>query len=439
MLLTILILINLRDEQLTPAAQVLLREPTYLVPDAENGFFILRAINADASLDAFETGKKIVQVEEKIFRTDPHSFDQKHTPDSYKLDLTVKWDTKRCGELKQSCVESDLLNRVQLKKQIKANAVLTERYARMQTMTGYEEHILPTPDAPLPPLAALVKASDMAVVNAAFEIADGKFQQGITSLQANNRYVRLVASNSSLLITKMVCLAILRKQTSVVSELIRLYPQFYKDHGDAISEILRPFKKNELDFPKTLAHEASITNFILDINFNKEVESTYSYYLGKLFYQRNATINQMALMWQQRIAISGKPPSSYTKIHQNLELADKKRSEQSWFSYWQYSYNPAGKIICYVAESNNYLEYLEKATDTDAYLRLVGLQFQLSRNKIEDSNIADFVAKAPEPFRSPYDSSAMIWNAKDRQLEFIGRQDTSSNLNHGKRFIVPLG
>ena len=110
-LLTILILINLRDEKLTPAAQVLLREPTYLVPDAENGFFILRAINADASLDAFSVGKKQVQEEAARYRADPPYLTQNYTPDNYKTSPASVWDVPRCQETLQNCVEEDLRNR----------------------------------------------------------------------------------------------------------------------------------------------------------------------------------------------------------------------------------------------------------------------------------------------------------------------------------------
>ena len=453
-LLTILILINLRDEKLTPAAQVLLREPTYLVPVAENGFFILRAINADASLDAFSVGKKQVQEEAARYRAEPPHLTQNYTLDNYKTSPASVWDVRRCQETLQSCVEEDLRNREKVTARIKANDLLLQRYAQMRALPGFEERVIPAFTAVVPYYPALTHAAELLMEQAALDIADGNIEKGITRLQENDRYMRLFLKNSSTLISKMISLSMMRKQARVVSELVNKYPQLAREHGDIFSTLVRSVQPTEINFKSAFVNEARYVNFYLGmaskysnsaIGASGENSSSDSplmdacSYFCQLFLHPNATINELSTYWQQQITTANQPASTYTKIRANL--AANHTTELPVLKQLHYVYNPIGKILIDLTQytPDPYINYMEKGADTDGYLRLVGLQIKLRQQNIAETAIADFVAKAPEPFRSPYDSSAMIWNAKDRQLEFIGRQDTSSNLNHGKRFIVPLG
>ncbi len=405
-------------------------------------------MQADASLDALTTGKNSVHAEEARYRADPGHFDLRRVEDTYKTAPSFAWDGHACRNTQQNCATENLIQRANRTKQINANALLLQRYAQMQALQGYEEHIIPGGTAAMPIYSYLTTASEMTITKAEFEIADGHLQNGIAMLQKNDRYLHLLAEKSTSLISKMVTLSMLRKQARTISELVNKYPKLASDYGDSVSALVRPLTQSELDFSSALMAEARFINFFLNIDYaqtnviedpaDSPIALNVCEYLCKLFLQPNATVNDMAAYWQARIATANQPASHYTQIRQTLIA--QKSNQQAAFKYLRYAYNPVGKILTDVAAQNpdTYLSYMEKSADIDAYLRLVGLQIKLRQNKIADNAIADYVAHAEEPFRSPYDDSAMIWNAKEKQLEFVGRQSASWIFNPGKRFVIKM-
>ena len=444
--LTIVVLINLRDEPLKLATQAMMREPGYLVPDERNGFFVLRAIDAEASVDAFAAGRDVVRAGEARYRADAAHFDVGHTDSSYQQLPKSAWDSRRCGPAPANCVQADLRNRAQLEALVLANATLLQRYNTMQAMDGFEEHVIPTVNAQIPNFGLLVQASDMALFNAEIDIADGNLKQGIERLQANDRYLRFLLQKSSTIVSRMVDLAMMRKQARTVSELLESYPILGEQYGDVLATLARPMTEQNFSsvFATGARNELSYLQHMKIGEAKDTLKGSMSERLSdnmsKLFYHRDATLNRIAELWRQRIEWENQAASRQHQLHGHVIEMPDQLAESSNFSFTSYLYNPIGTILANVAlgSPDVYVSYRRKSVDVDGYLNLIGLQIDLRRKKIADAAIADFIANASENFRSPYDFAPMIWDAKDKQLQFIGREKARANLDGGKVFIVAL-
>ncbi|MFZ6672814.1 hypothetical protein [Undibacterium sp. Xuan67W] len=438
--------INLHDESLSPEVRALMQAPVYKVADKKNGFFILRAIDADPSLDAFKSGREIVASDERRYLQNPITFDQLTRDESKEKKLESTWDQRRCISPLNNCMQADLTRRAELEKLLVANQILLQRYMQMQVMEGFEEHVIPTPGSPIPNMSPLVQAAEMVMVLAEFDIADGKFDRGIQRLQQNDRYLRSLMRNTSTLISRMVSIAIIRKQAKLVSDLVELKPELLTHYRQQLSELVRPLSQEEKNFVGVFTNEARFFTFLQYLLHQKNdsrediVKGFFSKKLGRFFYQPNATMNQILLLWSERIALLRQSPLPIDTMRQQAAARSKAIEENMTFPYTHYFYNPIGKILAYVSEdtSATYVTYLERSIDLDGYLSLVSLQMELRSQHITESGISEYLAKASPALRNPYDASPMTWDAQKRQLQFTGRQKASSNLNGGKLYIVQL-
>jgi hypothetical protein len=447
-ILVITVLINLYDEPLKPEVTALMREPDYVVRDDQNGYFLLRAIDADASLDAYETGLNIVNREEALFRENPARSNYNVPALQYKKIADFDWNLHRCDQTLENCAHADLKNRNQLMQLLAKNAILLKRYELMQKLGEFEEHPIPAPAAMLPAYGPLVKASNMITTQAEFEIADGKLDEGIHRLQKNDRFLRLLLQKSSTLISRMIAVAMMRQQVRTVSDLVEMYPQLAKQYGESLSALVRPLTTDEQAFSSVFSNEARFLSFFQYLNVDDiapadadlvELPRIFTYRINRFFFNRNATLNLMGESRLELIKAANQKASRYDELRQQIADKEEVLIQHPNLPYVHYLYNPLGKILFTVGSTSDiYFSYLERSADLDGYLRLAGLQIDIRRKNLQESEIETYIASAPEPFRSPYDGKPMTWDAKAKQLQFIGRHKATSNPGGGNVFIVSM-
>ncbi|MBI1890920.1 MAG: hypothetical protein HYS18_09755 [Burkholderiales bacterium] len=449
-LLAIGLLVNLIDEKLKPETQALLAPPAYHANPAVNGYFIFRAMDADASLDAMKTGSEAVESEQRLFKENPNRSDYDKQITYKKMPKPV-WNQARCGEALQNCVEADLRNRAQLEDALAKNAVYLKRYDAMRQLPEFEERLLLSMAAPFPNYSLLAQTSDMTVAKAALDIADGRTQSGLAQLESNDRYLRSLLVKTNTLLGRMVAMGALRRQARTVSDLVEMYPQLLVQQGDALAKLVRPLTLNDQLYAPVMMNEArsiagaiqsaTAGNLISYVGSETGVSMSdrFANWVASLGFKRNATLNLFADTWKVVIDNANQPPSEYGKARERVNERIVQLFAPSRIPYVHYFSNPVGKILLEVASSPDmYVKYMERGADTDGYLRLVGLQVDLRRNKVAMDAIPAYLAKAPEQFRSPYDQKTMAWDAKQKQLQFEGRQKLNTNFKGGNVFIVQL-
>ncbi|WP_162043713.1 hypothetical protein [Undibacterium sp. YM2] len=439
------LVINWKDETLTDQAQVLLQERTVQLPDAQNGFYILKMMDAPADTDVFKAGVEKTNAERALYLKNRATYQslQNTTPQQ---GIKFSWDQRNCQRA-VNCVQDTLAHRGELSEQMKNNHLLLQRYEQMQTMGGFEERLLPSINADFPLYGLLLKAMEMQTAQAVFDIADGKLETGLQVLENNQRYARLVLKNSYLMYSKMVAMTGLRKQVRTVSELATLYPALLAQYPERMKQLASPMSDAERSLSAAFAHEALAgMHFNLDLRDSNQsaqvadagdvswpVHSSLKY-----SYQPNATNNLLAQYWDILINTAKQQTPDMAAMKKQLAELETHRLGSGIFSFHHYVYNPTGKMLVQAGIPGFYTPYLEKSIDTVGYMRLVALQLEILEKKIPEADISRFVANAHQAYRNPHDGSAMIWDASKRQLQFAGHEKDTGNPDGGKIYVIPM-
>ncbi|BBB63457.1 hypothetical protein UNDKW_5184 [Undibacterium sp. KW1] len=446
LLVAALAVINWKDEALNPEAQAFLHDQQYRVPDAQNGFYIMEAMNAPLGSDLLKTGIESIKAEQALYQKDKAAYESQHHPEHRGEYVKFSWNNNRCRKTIQNCVKLDLEKRAELTTQITNNLLLAQRYALMRKMGNYEEHLIPSFNAKLPAYINLSHAIDLLLTQASFDVADGKLDAGLQLLESNDSYLRLMLKNSSSLISKMVLQAAIRKQARTVSELLVLYPALLEQYAERITSLVRPMTEEEKSLERPYLYEAGV-----QVNFSQHLRASLALTKdksdnppwplnlpGELTFQPNATSNMVARNWALIIAAAKNPSSDASNTKNRLISLNQELSGSGITYYLNHAYNPAGKMLMQIGVPDYAGTYIDRSRDTDAYLRMVSLQADILRKKIPDADIPAYLASAPAALRNPYDGSAMEWDEKAGQLKFTGHENANSNLDGGKLNIVVL-
>ncbi len=439
------LVINWKDEGLSEQAQVLLQERTVQLPDAQNGFYILKMMDAPAETDVFRAGLEKTQAERTLHLKNRATYQPAQNATS-QPGIKFSWNQRNCQRT-VNCVQDTLAHRGELSEQMKSNQLLLQRYEQMQKMGGFEERTLPSINADFPLYGLLLKAMEMQTAQAVFDIADGKLETGMQLLENNQRYTRLVLKNSYLMYSKIVAMTGLRKQVRTVSELATLYPALIAQYPERMKQLVSPMTDAERSLAASFAHEALAgMRFNLDLRDSSQSAEVADagdvsipvHALLKYGYQPNATNNLLAQYWNILINTAKQQTPDMAAIKKQLAEMEAQRLGSGIFSFHHYVYNPSGKMLVQAVMPGFYSPYLEKSIDTVGYMRMVALQLQILEKKIPEADISQFVANAHQAYRNPYDGTAMIWDASKRQLQFVGHEKDTGNPDGGKIYAIPM-
>ena len=446
LLISLFLVINWKDETLSGQAEALSQERPVQVADAQNGFYILKMIDAPADTDVFKAGLEKVNVERALYLKNRRAYQapaQNVTPPKV---VKFSWDQKSCQRT-ANCVQDTLTHRSEVSEQMKNNQLLLQRYELMQKTGDFEERLLPTFTAEFPSYGLLLKAMEMQTAQAVFDIADGKLEAGLQTLESNNRYARSVLKNSYSLVSKMVMLTGLRKQVRAVSELATLYPVLNSQYPARLKQLVSPMSEAERSLSAAFSNEA-----LFGMRFNEDLRNSNQsaevvdaaevpwpvYSLLKYSYQSNATNNLLAQYWGILINAAKQPLLDIPAVEKQLAELERQRLGTGIFSFHHYVYNPAGKMLVQIVIPSYYSAYIEKSIDAEGYLRLVALQLDILEKKIPVADIPHYVTNTGKAYRNPYDDTAMTWDANKQQLQFVGHEKATSNPDGGKMSVIPM-
>ena len=443
------IVINRRDEPLSPQALALAAK-TALPPADANGYYVLFALSADDNADVMATGREAVQKLARLASENPNATDLSRQTD-FKHAPHFTWQVHRCTA-SEHCAKADVGRRAALTEARSHSAALLQRYALLQQMPNFEEPAIYAPAAPIPGYTELIAAHDMSLVEAAFDIADGRLANGIAILQKNDAYVRQLMRQSSTLISRMVAVAMMRRQARAVSELSDLYPALSADHGDQMAALVRPLSSAEQSFRPVFRHEAQYgVTAVRALDFESGRQDTALAHLPRhwservsagffdLFYQRNATANLLVRTWSPLLEDADKPATDYTAIRSRAVQRCASFDTVALLLQPNGLINPTGKLLVALSSIQPAMvDYMERSADADGYLRLVGLKIDAQRKHIPLASMQDFVNASAASYRSPYDGTPMLWSSEKRQLQFIGRQKATSNSEPKNRYAVQM-
>jgi hypothetical protein len=285
-------------------------------------------------------------------------------------------------------------------------------------------------------------AAELNLAAAFLDIQTGNPDAGIARVAKEITFHRRLLASSSSVISKMVSIAILRRDYQALSDALEHWPAIAVNHAEALAKILRPLDPNESD-PSTMwqfeSRYAGATYANVEIvqkqsddSSSPEGRSMLARALdnldSKCCYLRNATLNLASNYWRDlAVASRGSAATLAARKEKFLSVYGPLLSEPVR-APWKHIRNPIGAILVTIGSNPDmHFSYVERVYDLDGYVRLVCLQAGLRREKVGAAGLAAYIQQSAPEMRDPYTGQPMHWDAATSSLWFEGRQDSNAN------------
>ncbi|HEX4327863.1 MAG TPA: hypothetical protein VH105_13645 [Burkholderiales bacterium] len=433
---------NWSDEALSPAAQKLVAIPKPAVPDASNGYFVLLGIDAPTKEDALTAGRQLQAVRDREYAENPLRSDYSSPPELF--NDGAQWGKLRCPMQGENCIDRYLKNRQGFTDWMSGHEILQTRYAQLNSLPGFEEAPFLSAHMLLPHYQGMTQAGELRLISAAYDMDGGNPAAGLEAIVGEIGVHRRLLASSRMLISKMIFVAMLRRDYQVLSEAIEHWPALAKVQEPVLTGALRPLDLRETDMRQVFQMENLFTAhvFLQALEANRGADSSddsndeqsgwwhkaMGNPMGRMSYLPNATLNEVAPYWSRRVEAGYGSGATVESRKRDLAAFFAHWSSELVGMPWNYLHNPAGKILITTGEDPGlYMNYVERVHDLDGYIRLVTLQAALRRRNIALDDVAAFVQQASPEMRNPYNGQAMRWDASTSSLLFEGEQGATAN------------
>jgi hypothetical protein len=434
------VMINWGDEELKPeVAQALDWKPSQLAFEY-NGYLTLLGIEAPAEMSAKQVGTSMLKAELARFASmqKNHKEPLAPEPNPAQIQEYIDWKDNQCDYQKQaSCVYfylqqgADKLNFV-----ILSQERLTARYNEIWGTKNYVEVVPPLVTSAFPKYTLLMQASELERIQAILDISEGKIEQGVTRFAKNASYSRRLLSESNILISHMVAVGMMQRDTRVLSELIVKYPKLASQYASQLAPVLAPISTPEYNLKKAFTFERDMGFQMMNsLKFSTPTElagvktNSFIKLYSWLGYQGNTTNNALYEQRKWHIKLAEADASQLDAV--KAEMA--KNQQQAFEIDYRLltTKNPVGRILNALAEPN-YADYVERQHDLDGYMHMVDFKLTLLAN----GEAVDKETKIT--LADPYTKKPMQYDASSGILTFTGRQPSSTNLNKSNIYQVKL-
>jgi hypothetical protein len=434
------VVINWSDEELKPEVkQALAWQPPADAFD-DNGFLVLWGIEAPIELNAAEVGKKTLKAELARFTTmqkthkEPPPFDENPA----EIDDFIDWKDNRCDYQKQqNCVDFYLQQGAdKLALVLLVQERLTARFEVIKQSKNYVEVIPPMVAAGFPKYSLLIHASELERIRAISNIAENRMDIGLQGIVNNALFSRRLLEKSNSLVSHMIAVAMMQRDTRILSELMTKYPNIATQYSEQLAPILAPISESKYSLKKTFVNERDWGLAVLSNSpdmFDDEFLTSYltrsEYFFRKLGYQPNATLNLLYMWGQYRVKLT---EVGAVNLAQTLkDVTDKQKALLGLGIHPFYIKNTAGKILVSVAEPD-FTNYIERQHDLDGYLKMVKTQLDVMADGVAKDKIVAI------EIHDPYTQKLMPFDVKTGVVTFTGRQPSSANFNKSNNYQVKI-
>lgn len=426
-----LIVINLGDEELKPEVNKLL---FWSLPDnafVDNGYLLMKGIDAPLEQDAYQAGRTKLQNELVRFNILQKNHSEPHYKKPKPKSPYPEWEKLRCDYKAQAdCVDFYLKQPSESSSSLlMAQRVLTDRYNRIKRSKNYVEVLVPIVNSEFPAYGELVKASELQRIQAILDIKENRHDLGMQRLIENALFSRKLLNSSKSLVSHLTALSMIQRDLRIISELSLHYPAFPTKYKNQLNTVLESISTTEYSIvPAILNEEVQVLQYIYHLNFELKKSRRYIDIKQRLFYQGNATLNLMHnqyMLWVHLAEVSPK------EINQEKEkILESLKNPYGLGIAPYYIKNPIGKFFAQLDEKE-FTKYIERHHDTEGHIRLVKLQLQLVGEFSKDQ-IQQTLSRYPDP----YTLKSMQYDENEDVLIFNGRRP--ANVNVGKSNIYKV-
>jgi hypothetical protein len=241
---------------------------------------------------------------------------------------------------------------------------------------------------------------------------DSKTQAALKSLQQEINLWHRVLTSEGTLISRMLAVSFLQTDFSILSDLIA-DPRASIPHN--MEEFIPQFELSDWNISNAFAAEFRHIAFfyrqtqaLADNHWQPPDTSGSERVWNRIssqFFKLNATENLHAKVVSELAGLATPDPSTFS-----AEQARYRKWEQANSDYFSLRtlYNPIGKILVATAVPA-YKNYPLRPYDAAALQRLVWLSFEIRRQRIAPSAVAEFMKLHPEWSTHPADGRVFLW------------------------------
>lgn len=418
----VVMVINLFDESLDPRAAAYGKPRPATVPEMENGYFAMLALDAPQGADgmayarawldearaaAQERRRPVRPPREQVKRPEP------------------------CEPIDRSCLALVRENPAQTRRQLALFAGDLARYYALVSSRRFEE-VLDYPAgllSDLPPYSPLVRAQRAYLLRVALDFESGRADQALVALEQELAWQRLFLTETRLLISKMVAARNYWRDLMFVRSLVEDRSARLAPHLPRLQKMLQPLDEAMRSFPKVAEAEfAFVRAAYAGIKPDRDdlVKAWGWYFFGTaLLYQPKATEN-LAYRYYSEVA------EKVLAAPAHRVAAESKAVSDSWekLPWWRYVYNPLGKILM-SSSLPTWDEYPLRMHDLDALNRLLALRVELLAAGTKPAEVAGRVAASAPRLHDPYTRKPMAWDEEKKRLYFVANSKRTRELKYG--------
>lgn len=399
------VVLNLRDEPLLPEAAAFMGETGRKPAPEQNGFYFVTGFEAPLADDPHKAGKAwldaVEAAQQKLLsRTEaPWPEQPRGLP---KIEAY-------CIPEKTSCIRW-LKETTEGPAALKDNAAVIARYRRVLAYPAYAEVANPRLYSyPVPRYLGFSNAQRFFLLDTTQQLERGELDEALASLHSEIVFARRMLAGSRTLLHKMVAAAELQRTAVFTSDALTAYRAQIGPRAAALAEALRPLTPEERALTPALRTELVMNASALDPALWRGENKVYGVdaKLLRSFYQHNATVNMIYRITRAWSDVDNTPATELGAAFIRVKEAEPE------FSVRRAIYNPVGKALFF----NNLprlTPYFERIHDTDALVRLVGLQAEIVAQDVKADDVAAFAKRSADP----YTGKPFAWDANTKQLWF---------------------
>ena len=439
--LLLLVAINLIDEDLEPKAAAYGEPRAATVPEAENAYFAVLALNASDGVDsmayarAWQGEVKAAALEKRKEKL-PESKRAKRPP------LCEPRDAPCLAQLREKTDE--------IAQQLEAHK---EDLVRYDTLIGYKryEEILdyaPRADSTMAPYLLVASAQRAFLLRAAMEVEAGRLEEAVAALEKDFAFQRMLLGSSRTLIGKMVATANFWRDMQFVNELMQVRASEITPFLPRLRTALGALEPGNLNLGSTMETEYQVPKaafrdlreglvsqgMISGMVEGGSVSDKMWDVVGLFFFKRNASLNRSFRYYSGMGAVMDAPANKLDEQLIAFNAAQPPVGPQ-----WNWVYNPVGKVLVDVAVPS-FKEYAWRVHDLDALSRLLALRIDMLTAGVSAEQAAEFIGKSDAGLHNPYTRKPMNWDADKKRIYFEATSASTKRykrgLDNGKVFIA---
>ncbi len=237
--IAVLILINFFDEDLDPKAAAYGAPRAASVPDAENAYFAMIAMNAADGAD----GIAYARAWHNEVKAAANENRKENLPEPTRAKRPVLCDSRHTACLTFIRDKPD-----EIAQQLEA---YKEDLVRYETLLGYQrfEEVVDFQmrvESSLPSYSGLMNAQRAYLLRTGLDLEAGKLEVAVVALEREFAFQRLLLGNTRSLLGKMICAAYYWRALQFVNELTGMYADELAPYMQRVSHLLKPLDPSAL-------------------------------------------------------------------------------------------------------------------------------------------------------------------------------------------------